>query len=71
MIAISAVDKNWAIGNQGKLLISLPEDQKGVFKKYTAGLALVVITIFIYLIYQIRRRMLFLIHHVQIDKIRI
>ena len=37
MIAISAVDKNWAIGNQGKLLISLPEDQKGVFKKYTAG----------------------------------
>ena len=37
MIAISAVDKNWAIGNQGQLLISLPEDQKGVFKKYTAG----------------------------------
>jgi len=37
MIAISAVDKNWAIGNQGHLLISLPEDQKGVFKKYTAG----------------------------------
>ena len=37
MIAISAVDKNWAIGNKGQLLISLPEDQKGVFKKYTAG----------------------------------
>ena len=37
MIAISAVDKNWAIGNHGQLLISLPEDQKGVFKKYTAG----------------------------------
>ena len=37
MIAISAVDKNWAIGNQGKLLISLPEDQKGVFRKYTSG----------------------------------
>ena len=26
MIAISAVDKNWAIGNQGHLLISLPEE---------------------------------------------
>ena len=37
MIAISAVDKNWAIGNKGQLLISLPEDQKGVFKKNTAG----------------------------------
>ena len=37
MIAISAVDKNWAIGNKGQLLISLPEDQKGVFRKYTAG----------------------------------
>ena len=37
MIAISAVDRNWAIGNKGDLLISLPEDQKGVFRKYTAG----------------------------------
>ena len=37
MIAISAVDRNWAIGNQGRLLISLPEDQKGVFRKYTSG----------------------------------
>ena len=37
MIAIAAVDRNWAIGNKGHLLISLPEDQKGVFKKYTAG----------------------------------
>ncbi len=37
MIAISAVDKNWAIGNKGQLLISLPEDQKGVFRKYTSG----------------------------------
>ena len=37
MIAIAAVDMNWAIGNKGQLLISLPEDQKGVFKKYTAG----------------------------------
>ena len=37
MIAIAAVDKNWGIGNKGQLLISLPEDQKGVFRKYTAG----------------------------------
>ena len=37
MNIIVNVDKNWAIGNQGHLLISLPEDQKGVFKKYTAG----------------------------------
>ena len=37
MIAIAAVDRNWAIGNKGRLLISLPEDQKGDFKKYTAG----------------------------------
>ena len=37
MIAIAAVDRNWAIGTKGQLLISLPEDQKGVFKKYTAG----------------------------------
>lgn len=35
MIAIAAVDRNWAIGNKGDLLISLPEDQKGVFRKYT------------------------------------
>lgn len=37
MIAIAAVDTNWAIGRDGDLLISLPEDQKGVFRKYTAG----------------------------------
>lgn len=37
MIAIAAVDYNWAIGKEGQLLISLPEDQKGVFRKYTAG----------------------------------
>ncbi len=37
MIAIAAVDLNWAIGNKGDLLISLPEDQRGVFRKYTAG----------------------------------
>ena len=37
MIAIATVDKNWAIGNKGDLLVSLPEDQKGVFRVYTAG----------------------------------
>lgn len=37
MTAIAAVDENWAIGNKGELLISIPEDQKGVFRKYTAG----------------------------------
>lgn len=37
MIAIAAVDLNWGIGNKGDLLISLPEDQRGVFRKYTAG----------------------------------
>ena len=37
MIAIAAVDRNWGIGYKGDLLISLPEDQKGVFRKYTAG----------------------------------
>jgi len=37
MIAIAAVDKNWGIGYKGELLISLPEDQKGVFRKYTSG----------------------------------
>ncbi|MCR5617126.1 MAG: dihydrofolate reductase [Clostridiales bacterium] len=37
MIAIAAVDKNWAIGNKGDLLVSLPEDQKGVFRVYTSG----------------------------------
>ena len=37
MTAIAAVDENWGIGYKGDLLISLPEDQKGVFRKYTAG----------------------------------
>ena len=37
MIAIAAVDQNWAIGNKGDLLISIPEDQRGVFRFYTAG----------------------------------
>ncbi len=37
MTAIAAVDENWAIGNKSELLISIPEDQKGVFRKYTSG----------------------------------
>ena len=37
MIAIAAVDLNWGIGYKGQLLISLPEDQRGVFRKYTSG----------------------------------
>ena len=28
MNAIVAVDKNWAIGNKGKLLVSIPNDEK-------------------------------------------
>ncbi len=37
MKAIVAVDNHWGIGHQGNLLISLPEDQKDVFKRYTFG----------------------------------
>lgn len=36
MKAIAAVDKNWAIGKDGKLLISIPEDMK-FFKAATMG----------------------------------
>lgn len=28
MNLIVAVDKNWAIGNKGKLLLSIPDDMK-------------------------------------------
>lgn len=35
--AIVAVDKNWGIGNKGRLLISIPEDQKDNFKVKTLG----------------------------------
>ena len=35
--AIVAVDRNWAIGNKGQLLVSLPEDQKLNFKVKTMG----------------------------------
>ena len=37
MTAIAAVDENWGIGYNGSLLISLPEDQREVFRKYTLG----------------------------------
>ncbi len=37
MKAIVAVDRNWGIGNKGELLVSLPEDQKETFKRFTYG----------------------------------
>jgi len=37
MILIGAVDMNWGIGLGGELLVSIPEDQVGVFRKYTNG----------------------------------
>ncbi len=36
MNLIAAVDANWAIGNKGKLLISIPEDMKH-FRAHTLG----------------------------------
>ncbi len=36
MIAIAAADKNWGIGNKGKLLVSIPEDMK-FFRSTTMG----------------------------------
>lgn len=33
---IAAVDKNWGIGNKGKLLVSIPEDMK-FFRQTTTG----------------------------------
>ena len=36
MKAIAAVDKNWAIGNKGALLVSIPADHK-FFKNETIG----------------------------------
>jgi dihydrofolate reductase len=36
MIAIAAVDRNWAIGNQGNLLVHIPEDMKN-FRRLTTG----------------------------------
>ena len=37
MQAIVAVDSNWAIGNKGQLLVSIPADQKDNFRKRTLG----------------------------------
>jgi len=37
MKAIVAVDTEWGIGNQGELLVSLPEDQKDTFRRLTYG----------------------------------
>ena len=36
MKVIVAVDKNWAIGNQGSLLVSIPKDHK-MFREETTG----------------------------------
>lgn len=36
MNAIVAVDKNWAIGHKGQLLVSIPNDQK-MFRQETTG----------------------------------
>ena len=36
MNIVAAVDKNWAIGNKGELLVSIPNDQK-TFRLLTTG----------------------------------
>ena len=36
MIAIAAVDRNWAIGNKGQLLVRISEDMKN-FRRLTSG----------------------------------
>ena len=36
MNLIACVDKNWAIGNKGELLVSIPSDKK-LFKELTDG----------------------------------
>ncbi len=40
MNLIAAVDKNWAIGNKGQLLVSIPQDQKQ-FRDRTLGKVIV------------------------------
>ena len=40
MKAIVAVDSNWAIGNKGQLLVSIPADQKN-FRNETIGKTIV------------------------------
>ena len=42
MKLIAAVDKNWAIGNKGQLLVSIPQDQK-MFRDETMGKVIVII----------------------------
>ena len=41
MKAIVAVDSNWAIGNKGQLLVSIPADQKDNFRRRTSGKTIV------------------------------
>lgn len=40
MQAIAAVDRNWAIGNKGSLLVSIPNDHK-MFRRITSGKILI------------------------------
>lgn len=40
MNLIVAADKNWAIGNRGKLLVNIPEDQR-LFREETMGKVIV------------------------------
>ncbi|MDD3254148.1 MAG: dihydrofolate reductase [Lachnospiraceae bacterium] len=40
MILIAAVDRNWAIGSKGQLLVSIPHDQKA-FREKTLGQVIV------------------------------
>ena len=40
MKAIAAVDSNWAIGNKGRLLVSIPNDMK-MFRNETTGKVIV------------------------------
>lgn len=40
MILIAAVDRNWAIGKQGRLLVKIPKDQK-LFLEETLGKTLI------------------------------
>ena len=40
MNIIAAVDKHWAIGNRGKLLVTIPDDQK-LFREETKGKVIV------------------------------
>lgn len=40
MNLIVAADKNWAIGNKGRLLVTIPEDQK-LFRQETLGKVIV------------------------------